>query len=154
MAVFLTVGVIIVSGCTSGSSTVSIQNTSFSPSTLNIPGGTTVMWVNNDNVEHEVVSDNGVFDSGVLSPGESFNFTFTEAGDYPYHCSLHPSLIGIIVVSSSVTSNVSNNTTTPAPVPYNNTPSPSTPSTPSNPTPAPSNPTPAPSSPGGSGLGY
>lgn len=158
MAVLLSVGVITVSGCTSGSTTVTIQNMAFSPTSVNIPGGTTVMWVNNDKVEHEVVSDNGAFDSGVLSPGESFNYTYTQAGDYPYHCSIHPSMTGIIVVTSSIATNTTNNSTTaPTPVPYNNTPSPSTPSTPSSPSPAPSTPTPAPSSPSGpsgSGTGY
>lgn len=152
LGVLLTIGVVTVSGCTSGSTTVTIQNMAFSPATVHIPGGTTVMWVNNDKVEHEVVSDNGAFDSGVLSPGASFNYTFTQAGDYPYHCSIHPSMTGIIVVSSSSASNITNNTTAPINVPYNNNPSPSTPSNPSSPSPAPSNPTPAPSSPSGPGY--
>lgn len=155
LGVLLTIGVVTVSGCTSGSNTVNIQNMAFSPATVHIPGGTTVMWINNDKVDHEVVSDNGVYDSGVLSPGESFNYTFTQAGDYPYHCSIHPSMRGIIIVSSSTTTNVTNNTTAPTPVPYNNTPSQSTSNNPSSPSPAPSNPTtPAPSSPSGSGTGY
>lgn len=156
LSFLLITGVVIVSGCTSGSSTVTIQNMAFSPDTVTIPGGTTVMWVNNDKVEHEVVSDDGSFDSGVLSPGESFNFTYTQAGDYPYHCSIHPSMTGIIVVSSTITTNGTNNTTAPTPVPYNNTPSPSTPSNPSSPSPSPSTPTtpttPTPSSPSGPGY--
>ncbi len=102
------VAVVGVSGCTSqnqtssiGANGVIIQNMTFSPSTLTVPVGTTVTWKNLDNVAHHVVSDTGAFDSGTLNNGQSFNFTFTKAGNYPYHCSIHPSMTGTIVVTST-----------------------------------------------------
>jgi len=103
VAIVMVVGV---SGCTSQNQTsstnsVNIQNMAFSPSTLTVPVGTTVTWKNLDNVAHHVVSDTGAFDSGVLNNGQSFNFTFTKAGNYPYHCSIHPSMTGTIIVTST-----------------------------------------------------
>lgn len=143
LGILLIIGIVAVSGCTSQSSTVTIQNMAFNPSTLHITGGTTITWINKDNIAHQVVSDTGLFDSGILAPGDSFNYTFNQAGDYPYHCSIHPSMVGIIVVSSSSTVNSTNNSNKSivTPIPYS----------------PPSNPGPAPSNPGGSGtsgLGY
>ena len=101
--VFLVLGVVAVSGCTSSQSgsTVTIQNMAFNPSTLNVQVGTTVMWINKDSVTHHVVSDTGVFDSGDLATGQSYNYTFNQTGSFPYHCSIHPSMTGTIVVSTS-----------------------------------------------------
>ncbi len=39
-----------------------------------------------------------VFDSGIMVPGATFDFTFTEAGEYPYFCILHPNVVGIVIV--------------------------------------------------------
>ncbi len=101
--VFLILGVVAVSGCTSSqsNSTVTIQNMAFNPSTLNVQVGTTVMWINKDSTTHHVVSDTGVFDSGDLATGKSYNYTFNQTGSFPYHCSIHPSMTGTIVVSTS-----------------------------------------------------
>ena len=62
---------------------------------------TTVTWVNNDDVDHTVTSVTGLFDSGVLSPGQSFSFTFSQPGTFQYFCSLHgaESMSGTIVVT-------------------------------------------------------
>jgi plastocyanin len=59
LGILLAVGIVAVSGCTSQSSTITIQNMAFNPSTLHIPGGTTIIWINKDNVPHQVVSDTG-----------------------------------------------------------------------------------------------
>ncbi|WP_052374129.1 plastocyanin/azurin family copper-binding protein [Methanobacterium sp. SMA-27] len=153
LGILLTIGIVAVSGCTSQSSTVTIQNMAFNPSTVHITGSTTIIWINKDNIEHEVVSDTGLFDSGVLAPGESFNYTFNQAGDYAYHCAIHPSMVGIIVVSSSSMVNSTNNSSTSTVTPIPSSPIPSSPGN----NPAPNNPAPAPSNPGGSGtsgLGY
>ena len=100
--VLLVLGVVAVSGCTSQSpNTVTIQNSSFIPATMNVTVGTTVMWINKANATQDVVSDNGLFNSGNLTNGMSYNYTFNQSGTYPYHSSINPSMTGTIVVSSS-----------------------------------------------------
>jgi len=104
VGIVLVLGIVAVSGCTSSqssSNTVTIQNMAFNPSTLNVKVGTTVTWINKDTVTHDVVSDSGVFDSGNLTNGMSYNYTFNQTGSFPYHCSIHPSMTGTIVVSST-----------------------------------------------------
>jgi plastocyanin len=67
---------------------------------LVVATGTTVTWVNNDGIPHTATSDTGVWDSGILSSGQSFAFTFAQPGTYPYHCAIHgaASMSGTIVV--------------------------------------------------------
>jgi len=77
---------------------VTIQNFAFSPATINVKAGTKVTWTNQDSTTHHVVSDTGAFDSGNLAQGQSYSFTFNKTGSYPYHCSIHPSMTGTIVV--------------------------------------------------------
>ena len=79
---------------------VKIDNFSFEPRTLTIPVGTTVTWVNRDDIPHTVVStdDPKVFKSKVLDTDEEFSFTFTKAGTYPYFCSVHPKMTGTVIV--------------------------------------------------------
>ena len=62
--------------------------------------GTTVTWTNNDSIAHTTTSDTGVWDSGILAPGQSFSFTFASTGTFPYHCAIHgaASMSGTIVV--------------------------------------------------------
>lgn len=81
-----------------------MQNFAFNPSTLTIPVDTTVTWKNLDSTTHHIVSDTGVFESTDLSNGQTFSYSFTQAGNYPYHCSIHPSMTGTIIVTSSQTS--------------------------------------------------
>jgi plastocyanin len=71
---------------------VKIDNFSFGPVTLTVPVGTTVTWVNRDDIPHTVVStdDSKTFKSKVLDTDEKFSFTFSKAGTYPYFCSIHP----------------------------------------------------------------
>ncbi len=81
---------------------VQIQNFAFSPATLTVKAGTTVTWTNNDGTQHTVTPDAGApagFGSGGLSPGTSYSFTFTGPGTYPYHCSIHQSMKGTVVVT-------------------------------------------------------
>lgn len=79
---------------------VKIDNFSFGPTTLTIPVGTTVTWVNRDDIPHTVVStdDPKIFKSKVLDTDEKFSFTFTKAGTYPYFCSVHPKMTGKVIV--------------------------------------------------------
>ena len=103
--VVLVLTVVAISGCTSQTqntaNTVNIQNMAFSPSTLNVKVGTTVTWVNKDSTAHDVVSDTGLFNSGNLNNGQSYSYTFNQTGSFPYHCGIHPSMTGTIVVSAT-----------------------------------------------------
>jgi plastocyanin len=82
---------------------VEIEDFEFRPGTIVIPAGTAVRWTNKDSVPHTVTSDTaGVFDSGVLQPGESYEFLFDIPGTYTYHCAIHPSMTGTVVVSGQL----------------------------------------------------
>ena len=78
---------------------VKISNFAFDPSSLTVKVGTTVTWTNQDSAPHTITSDAGDWDSGQLSNGQSFSHTFDQAGTFAYHCSVHPSMTGTIVVT-------------------------------------------------------
>jgi plastocyanin len=80
------------------SNDVTIQGSAFSPSNLTVKVGDTVKWTNNDKIDHTVTSDTGVFNSGNIANGATFSFTFSTAGTYSYHCSIHTFMKGTIVV--------------------------------------------------------
>jgi plastocyanin len=77
---------------------VKIDNFSFAPATVTVPVGTTVTWVNRDDIPHTVVSPDKVFKSKTLDTDDKFSFVFTKAGRYPYFCSIHPKMTGEVVV--------------------------------------------------------
>jgi plastocyanin len=79
---------------------VKIDNFSFGPATLTVAVGTTVTWINRDDIPHTVVSsdDTKTFKSKVLDTDEKFTFTFSKAGTYPYFCSIHPKMTGKVIV--------------------------------------------------------
>ena len=70
----------------------------FSPQTLTITAGTTIIWKNNTSAPHTVTSDSGLFDSGTISPGGTFSFKFTSAGAFAYHCNIHPYMTATLTV--------------------------------------------------------
>ena len=81
--------------------TVSIKNFSFNPSTLTIKTGAKITWVNNDNVPHTITSDSGnLLDSKTISSGQSFSFVFTSPGSVNYHCNIHPTMKGAVIVEN------------------------------------------------------
>jgi plastocyanin len=79
---------------------VKIDNFSFGPAALTVPVGTTVTWINRDDIPHTVVStdDAKTFKSKVLDTDEKFSFTFSKTGTYPYFCSIHPKMTGKVIV--------------------------------------------------------
>ena len=77
---------------------VRIDNFSFAPGTLTVPVGTTVTWTNRDDIPHPAVSTEGAFKSKVMDTDEKFSYKFTKAGTFPYFCSIHPKMIGKVVV--------------------------------------------------------
>lgn len=70
---------------------MSMKNTRFSRPDETMVVGTTMRWTNDDSVNHTVTADDGKFDSGNLSKGDTFSYTFNEPGTYTYKCSIHPS---------------------------------------------------------------
>jgi plastocyanin len=77
---------------------VKIENLAFSPVELTVPVGTTVTWVNKDEVPHNVVDKYKTFRSKLFETDGSFSFTFANAGTYDYVCGVHPQMIGKIIV--------------------------------------------------------
>jgi plastocyanin len=77
---------------------VRVDNFTFGPNTLTIPVNSTVTWVNKDDLPHTVASSDGVFKSKALDTDDKYSYTFTKAGTYPYFCSIHPKMVGKIVV--------------------------------------------------------
>lgn len=78
---------------------VSIDNFSFKEQVLTVRAGTSVTWVNRDDVPHKIVStDKTTFSSPVLDTDGRFSFRFSKPGTYEYFCSIHPMMTGKIVV--------------------------------------------------------
>jgi plastocyanin len=77
----------------------------FSPARIQVALGTTVTWTNQDTVPHNVtlapvvVSSSNNWDSGLLSPGQSFSYTFTSQGTFQYHCQEDPGMVGVVIVT-------------------------------------------------------
>ena len=85
-------------------SIVTVADMQFTPKTLRVPMiGTTVHWEFQDSMPHTTTSDQGFWDSGTRSSGDTFTHTFRSAGTFPYHCSIHSSMHGTIVVPVNVT---------------------------------------------------
>lgn len=87
---------------------VSMIENVFVPETLAVSAGDTVLWINNGTISHTSTSGtgcnpNGLWNSGLVSPGDSFSFAFDSAADYPYFCIPHCNLgmIGLIIVAES-----------------------------------------------------
>jgi plastocyanin len=77
---------------------VSIVDFVFQPQTVTINVGDQVTWTNGGPSGHTATSDTGVWDSGLLNVGQTFSFTFNTAGSFPYHCTIHPFMLGTINV--------------------------------------------------------
>ncbi len=84
-----------------GSNEVFIQNMAFDPGTITITVNTTVTWTNKDAVAHTVTSDNGSFDSGNIPANGTFSHTFSTAGSFSYHCTIHPYMTGVVKVNTA-----------------------------------------------------
>jgi plastocyanin len=99
-----------------GGSNISVKEYSFSPESVTVKVGAAVRWINDGTMAHHVKSDDNVWDAGNLAPptgdggtyggtaGQSYQYTFTQAGTYKYHCENHPpsaypNFTGVIVVT-------------------------------------------------------
>ena len=80
---------------------VKIDNFAFAPQRVVVKAGTTVIWINDDDIPHTVASSAKLFKSNALDTKDKFSFTFTTAGAYEHFCSLHPHMTGTIVVEAA-----------------------------------------------------
>lgn len=81
--------------------TVKIDNFTFGPAALTVSVGTTVTWINQDDIPHTVVADDKSFKSKTLDTDERYSFTFTKPGEFGYFCSLHPHMVGKVIVKAA-----------------------------------------------------
>jgi plastocyanin len=95
------------SGKAAGASTpvatdaVGIKNFAFSPATITVPTGSTVVWTNDDSIQHDITFNGGSIASSVLNHNDTFSHTFPTAGTYHYICSIHPFMHGTVIVTAS-----------------------------------------------------
>jgi plastocyanin len=88
---------------------VTIQNFAFSPQTITIAPGTTVVWTQKDSAPHTVTSDDNMFPASKdLSAGQTYSYTFTKTGKYAYHCAVHPNMTALVVVQAGGTAKSQN----------------------------------------------
>jgi plastocyanin len=77
---------------------VRIDNFNFTPPDLVVAPGTTVTWTNADDSPHTVREKDGKFKSAALDTDDTFSQTFTAPGEYEYFCTIHPRMVGKVVV--------------------------------------------------------
>jgi plastocyanin len=81
------------------SDSVAIKNFGFSSATITVTAGSTVVWTNDDSVQHDVTFDGGGIASDALNHNDTFSHTFPTAGTYHYICSIHPFMHGTVIVT-------------------------------------------------------
>lgn len=78
---------------------VTVENSSFSPSSTSVKAGNSVTWTFEDAFDHTVTADDKSFDSGGKRKGDTFEHTFPTAGTFTYKCTIHPTMTGTVTVS-------------------------------------------------------
>ena len=79
---------------------VHIKNFAFSPAAVTVKAGSTVVWTNDDSIQHDVTFDGGGIASSTLNQNDTFSHTFPTAGTYHYICSIHPFMHGTVIVTA------------------------------------------------------
>jgi amicyanin len=85
-------------GAAPAAQTITIDNFTFSPPEITVAAGTTVTWTNDDDIPHTVRATDGSFHSKAMDTADSYSFTFAKPGVYSYFCSLHPKMVGKVIV--------------------------------------------------------
>ena len=83
---------------TASAAEVKIDNFAYTPGVITMKVGTEVAWINHDDIPHTVDSTQGKFKSAALDTDNKFQFRFTEPGEYPFYCRMHPKMTGKVVV--------------------------------------------------------
>ena len=79
--------------------TIKIANFTFDPPTLTVKAGSTVTWVNADDIPHLVTDKDGKFHSSALDTNDKYSQMLSTAGTVEYFCAIHPKMTGKIVVT-------------------------------------------------------
>ena len=103
-AILAAVGLLVLAAGPAGAvaeptATVGIENFTFEPEAITVPAGSTVTWVNHDDIPHVVVSDDKLFKSQPMDTDDAYTKTFDQPGTYAYFCGLHPHMTGTVVVT-------------------------------------------------------
>lgn len=78
---------------------ITIKNFAFSPASITVKKGDTIVWINNDTMGHTVTGNNGGPASPTITINGAYSFTFNDVGTFPYHCAIHPSMTGTVTVT-------------------------------------------------------
>jgi plastocyanin len=82
-----------------GPASVTIKDYVYAPDPVRVRAGSSVTWTNNDAAPHTASADNGAWDTGSLTEGKSGTVRFDTPGTYSYHCALHPTMKGKVIVA-------------------------------------------------------
>ncbi len=77
---------------------VAIDNFTFTPRAMTVAPGTTVTWINRDDIPHTVTAQDHAFSAAALDTGDHFSHRFAAAGSYTYYCTIHPKMTAAIIV--------------------------------------------------------
>jgi plastocyanin len=77
---------------------VLIEGTSFTPQSLTVTPGDTIVWTNRDPFPHTVTARNGQFDSRIIAEEHSWTYTAKRKGEFPYFCALRQTMTGVLIV--------------------------------------------------------
>jgi plastocyanin len=80
------------------SGAATLTTTAYTPNPITVAVGGTVTWMNNDSIAHTSTANGGTWNSGTMAPGASFSTTFSSAGTFQYHCTIHPGMVGTVTV--------------------------------------------------------
>src|SRR3954454_9306853 len=80
------------------STVIVIKDYAFGPSSMSVEPGTTVTWVNEDESPHTIADKGKAFRSAALDTNDRFSYTFTQPGEFTYYCTMHPMMVGRIIV--------------------------------------------------------
>jgi plastocyanin len=92
------VGMFATSLVVAANGSVSIAGLAYHPATVTVNVGEHVTWTNADGTDHTATANDGSFDTGIIGDGASAAVTFASAGTFPYHCAIHRSMTGAVVV--------------------------------------------------------
>lgn len=76
----------------------SLTTNAYAPNPIDVAAGTTITWTNNDTRTHDSTATDGSWGSGAIAPGGQFSRMFSTAGTFPYHCTIHPGMVGTVTV--------------------------------------------------------